>query len=182
MNRRTARKALDNKIALLPPVQKMQRPHKGWIRAIREALGMNSKQLAARLNVSPPRITALEKSEVSETLTVASLRRAAEALDCAFVYSFVPKGSFEEMLQIRARRIAVEVIGKVDHTMRLEAQNLSSDALNEEIEDLAVQLIYEKNKEIWQDDREIFFNTLENPPTPNEKLQKAAQRHKANKK
>ena len=149
MNKNTARKALDSKIAALPPLQKMQRPHKGWIRAVKEALGMSSKQLAARLGVSAPRITALEKSEVEETVTLASLRRAAEALDCALVYSFVPKGSFEEVLQTRARRIAAEIIGKVDHTMRLEAQNLQSDKLNEEIENLAAQILREQHKIIW---------------------------------
>lgn len=149
MDKTTARKALDSKIASLPPLQKMQRPHKGWIRAVKEALGMSSKQLAARLGVSPPRVTALEKSEVDETVTLASLRRAAEALDCAFVYSFVPKGSFEEVLQTRARRIAADIIGKVDHTMRLEAQNLQSDKLNEEIENLAAQILREQHKIIW---------------------------------
>ena len=149
MDKTTARKALDSKIASLPPLQKMQRPHKGWIRAVKEALGMSSKQLAARLGVSPPRITALEKSEVDETVTLASLRRAAEALDCALVYSFVPKGSFEEVLQNRARRIAADIIGKVDHTMRLEAQNLQSDTLNEEIENLAAQILREQHKIIW---------------------------------
>ena len=149
MDKITARKALDSKIASLPPLQKMQRPHKGWIRAVKEALGMSSKQLAARLGVSPPRITALEKSEVDETVTLASLRRAAEALDCALIYSFVPKGSFEEVLQTRARRIAAEIIGKVDHTMRLEAQNLQTDKLNEEIENLAAQILREQHKIIW---------------------------------
>lgn len=149
MDKTTARKALDSKIASLPPLQKMQRPHKGWIRAVKEALGMSSKQLAARLGVSAPRITALEKSEVDETVTLASLRRAAEALDCALVYSFVPKGSFEEVLQTRARRIAADIIGKVDHTMRLEAQNLQSDKLNEEIENLAAQILREQHKIIW---------------------------------
>ena len=149
MNNSTARKALDNKIASLPPLQKLQRPHKGWIKAVREALGMSSKQLAARLKVSPPRITALEKSEVDETVTLASLRRAAEALDCALVYSFVPKGSFEDILQSRARRIAAEIIGKVDHTMRLEAQNLREDKLDDEIETLAAQILREQHKIIW---------------------------------
>lgn len=149
MDKNTARKALDNKIASLPSLQQMQRPHKGWIKAVKEALGMSSKQLAARLGVSPPRITALEKSEVDETVTLASLRRAAEALDCAFVYSFVPKGSFEEILQRRARRIAAEVIGKVDHTMRLEAQNLRADQLDDEIKTLAAQILSEQHKIIW---------------------------------
>lgn len=149
MNTNTARKALDNKIASLPPLEKMQRPHKGWIKAVKEALGMSSKQLAARLKVSPPRITVLEKSEMDETVTLASLRRAAEALDCAFVYTFVPKGSFDEVVRVRARRIATQIIGKVDHTMHLEAQNLDKGALSEEIENLAAQILREQHKIIW---------------------------------
>lgn len=149
MNRKTARKALDNKISSLPSLQQMQSPHKGWIKAVKEALGMSSKQLAARLNVSPPRITVLEKSEIDDTVTLASLRRAAEALDCALVYSFVPKSSFEDILQTRARRIAAEIIGKVDHTMRLEAQNLGQGALSDEIESLAAQILRDQHKIIW---------------------------------
>lgn len=149
MNKNTARKALDNKIAFLPSLEKMQRPHKGWIKAVREALGMSSKQLAARLKVSPPRITVLEKSEVDETVTLASLRRAAEALDCAFVYSFVPKGSFDEVVRARARRVAAIIIRKVDHSMRLEAQNLDKETLSEEIENLAAQILREQQKIIW---------------------------------
>lgn len=154
MDRQTARKALDQKISVLPALPKMQRPHKGWIKAVREALGMNSKQLAARLGVSPPRITALEKSEIDETVTLASLRRAAEALDCALVYSFVPKDcSFDEVLKSRARAAAAKIIGHVDHTMRLEAQNLEAGALEEEIESLAAQMVRENHKLIWENQK-----------------------------
>ena len=101
-----------------------------------------------------PRRTASSKPATARlsvrAITMKSgLRRAAEALDCALVYSFVPKGSFEEVLQTRARRIAAEIIGKVDHTMRLEAQNLQSDKLNEEIENLAAQILREQHKIIW---------------------------------
>lgn len=151
MNKDAARKALDQKISLLPDLQKMQRPHKGWIKAVKEALGMSSKQLAARLKVSAPRITALEKSELDETLTLTSLRRAAEALDCALVYSFVPKESFDTILQTRARRVAAKVIGKVDHAMLLEAQNLEAGALEDEIENLTAQILREQHKIIWDE-------------------------------
>jgi len=151
MNTETARKALDKKLSALPSLEQMQRPHKGWIKAVREALGMTSKQLAARLGVSQPRITALEKSEIDETVTLASLRRAAEALNCALVYSFVPKKSLQSTVKDRARIVAAQLIGKVDHTMSLEAQNLDKLALDEEVEDLAMQIIREKQRLLWKD-------------------------------
>tara|TARA_B100001093_G_C26300379_1_gene789121 strand:- start:171 stop:632 length:462 start_codon:yes stop_codon:yes gene_type:complete len=151
MTKETARKALDKKIAALPSLQQMQRPHKGWTKAIREALGMTTSQLAKRLGVSQPRITSLEKAELDGTVTLATLRRAAEALDCALVYSFVPKKSLQETVKDRARLVAAKLIGKVDHTMSLEAQNLNKFALDEEIEELAEQIIREKKRILWDE-------------------------------
>ena len=66
------------------------RPPRGWLRAIRDALGMTMQQYAGRLGVSQPRIIALEKSEVEDTVTLGTLRRAAAALDCQLVYAVVP--------------------------------------------------------------------------------------------
>lgn len=151
MDKEIARKSLDKKLSKLPSIQDMQRPHKGWIKAIREALGMTSMQLAARLRVSQPRITALERSEIDETVTLASLRRAAEALNCALVYNLVPKTSLQEMVMNRAKYKAAKLIGRVDHTMSLEAQSLDKPALDEDIESLAKQLIKEKGRTLWDD-------------------------------
>jgi predicted DNA-binding mobile mystery protein A len=151
MDTRIARKSLDQKIGLLPELQKMERPHKGWIRAIRQALGMTSKQYAMRLGVSPPRITALEKSEVDETITLASLRRAADALDCALVYSFVPKTTLEDNVKSRSRLMAAKILGYIDHTMSLEAQNLNKEELVNEVEELAEELRAKKIKIIWNE-------------------------------
>ena len=101
-----ARSALDNKLKSAPSLRQFHRPHKGWIRAAREALGMSSAQLAQRLGVSRPRITALEKSEIEDTITLATLRRAASALECTLVYAFVPETSFQKTLEDRARTVA----------------------------------------------------------------------------
>lgn len=151
MGSEAARKNLDKKIQSLPSLSQMQRPHKGWIRAVREALGMTSAQLAQRLKVSRPRVTALEKSEIEDTLTLATLRRAAAALDCALVYAFVPKTSFQDTVENRARLVAAMLIGKVDHTMALEEQNLDKLTLDEEIETLARELIRDKERIIWHE-------------------------------
>jgi len=66
----------------------------------------------------------------------------------------VPKsGSFEDLLKVRARAAAAKIIGHVDHTMRLEAQNLEAGALAEEIESLAAQMVRENHKLIWEDQK-----------------------------
>jgi len=57
------------------------------------------KQLAKRLGVSPPRITQLEADEVKGRVTINTLRRSAEALDCVLVYGLVPRTSLEQMVK-----------------------------------------------------------------------------------
>src|SRR5216684_5875804 len=102
--RTPARKQLDKRLARLRPVDELVRPQRGWVRAIRDAIGMTAAQLAARMKVSQPRIADLEKAEVDGRLTLNSLERAAEALGCTLVYALVPHRSLEELVQDRARQ------------------------------------------------------------------------------
>ena len=70
----------------------VQRPLKGWIRAIRETTGLTMREVARRLNsASPSLVSALEQSEAEYRITLSSLRDAAEAMDCQLVYALVPK-------------------------------------------------------------------------------------------
>ncbi len=150
MQQELARAALDKKLQSANLGQ-LHRPHKGWIRAVREALGMSSAQLAQRLGVSRPRITALEKSEMDDSITLGTLRRAATAMECTLVYALVPRTSFEDTLQTRAKLVARKLITDVDHSMALEAQNLDLNLLEEEIEKLSQNLIREKPNQIWKE-------------------------------
>ncbi len=65
---------------------KLARPHRGWVKAIREALGMTTAQFAQRMGVSQPRTTELEQAEIEDKITLGTLRRAAEAMNCTLVY------------------------------------------------------------------------------------------------
>ena len=104
------------------------------MRAIRDALGMTGVQMAARLKVRPQTVDALEKSEVSGSIQINSLRRAAEALECTLVYVLVPKRSLEEIVNERARKIAMRDIERVAHTMKLEAQETGDASTEKRIE------------------------------------------------
>jgi predicted DNA-binding mobile mystery protein A len=120
--RQKARQRLDERLLQLKPEDRFRAPPKGWIRAIREALGMTGVQFAARLGVRPQSVDALEKSEDSGSIKLETLRRAAEALDCTLVYAIVPNMSLEKMVRSRARAIAARDLDRVAHTMELEAQ------------------------------------------------------------
>lgn len=60
-----ARRQLDVALSKFGEVKNVQLPAKGWIRAVREALGMSGTQLAGRLQVSQPRVFKLEQGETT---------------------------------------------------------------------------------------------------------------------
>src|SRR5476651_2232187 len=115
------RKRLDERlIPLTDDRTRLHPPPKGWIRAIRDALGMSGVQLGKRLKVSPQTVDAMEKSEAAGTIQLNTLKRAAEAMDCTLVYAFVPRTSLENTIKSRARQIATTALARVSHTMKLE--------------------------------------------------------------
>jgi predicted DNA-binding mobile mystery protein A len=119
----------------------VERPPRGWIRAIRDALGMTSRQLAARLNVSQPAVAQFERSEVDGRIKLDTLRRVADALECDLAYVFVPRGSLDDIVRSRAHEAARAEVATVDRTMRLEDQGLTVEQLERRVDDYAARLI-----------------------------------------
>jgi predicted DNA-binding mobile mystery protein A len=117
-------KQLDRGLDL--PIRTLQRPSKGWIRAIRQALGVSSSEMARRLGTSRQLPLQLEKGEGEDRITLKSLRAAANALDCDLVYAFVPRGeTFEDLSERRACSEAESDALAVQHSMALEDQAVS---------------------------------------------------------
>lgn len=132
------------RIAALPP-----RPGHGWIRAIRNALGMSSATLAQRLQITGSGIRKLEESEASDAITLSTLRRVAAALDCELQYALVPKESLADQLQTRAMEIARERVGAVARSMALEDQSVDAELTQSQIEELARTLLAGRTRDLW---------------------------------
>ncbi|WP_273241720.1 mobile mystery protein A [Hyphomonas atlantica corrig.] len=147
---RLARKNLDRRLSKLDR-EAVAVPPFGWIRAIREALGMSPAQLAKRMGVSRPRINALEKAEKTDATTLKSLRQAAEAMDCTLVYAFVPNGSLEDIVEKRAQRLADERLLRLEHTMRLENQTPGQADLADERDRLRQDILNGAPRKLWDD-------------------------------
>ena len=146
-----ARKNLDRKLSPLRNTQ-LVRPVGGWIRAIRDALGMTSRQLAGRMGLAQSRVTALEKAEASGATTLKSLREAAEALDCRLVYALVPNRSLVEILRDRAREKTFHQHAQVAHGMLLENQSLTVTQTKEELDRLINEILSEPLRHLWDDE------------------------------
>jgi predicted DNA-binding mobile mystery protein A len=106
-------------------------PPRGWIRAIRTALGMSTVQLARRMGVSQPSVVGMEQSESIGRIQLDTLHRAAEALQCRLVYVLVPNEPLESMVQKRARQIAEGYLNATEHSMKLEGQSVDDAAVRE---------------------------------------------------
>ena len=146
-----ARQQLDKTLSGYAGIKQNASPVKGWIRAIREALGMSGTQLAGRLNVSQPRIPRLEQDEVSGVVSLKTMRQAAEAMDCVFVYALVPRTTLEETVRAQARKVAEARMQRVSHTMLLEAQSLSVEGQRASLDAAVAELVREMPKELWDD-------------------------------
>jgi predicted DNA-binding mobile mystery protein A len=147
--REVARQRLDKRLATLKASDLGAIPNKGWVRAIREALGMTAVQFARRMGVKPPSVSDMERSEVHGTIQLKTLRRAAEALDCVLIYALVPRTSLEATVEKRARALAVEQMDRIGHTMDLEAQGLSQDEREAQVEAYIREHLHERD--LWNE-------------------------------
>src|SRR5258708_623805 len=87
---------LDQKFAELRS-QNLASPPRGWLRAIRESLGMSVAQLASRVGVPRQNISRIEQSEKNGHVSVATLKRVAEALSCDLYVTLVPRPSLQSI-------------------------------------------------------------------------------------
>jgi predicted DNA-binding mobile mystery protein A len=146
-----ARKQLERRLAPLREMS-LAAPPKGWIRAIRESLGMTARQLAARMGVGPSRIPVIEKAEVTGATTLRTLRQAAAALNCAFVYAFVPIETLDDILRERAVHKARNDVARRDHTMRLENQALRKSDLDAELQRTIDLILAGSLRGLWDEE------------------------------
>jgi predicted DNA-binding mobile mystery protein A len=137
--------------AKLAEVNVPRQPRNGWAQSIREAVGMNKVQLAKRMGVSHASVNQLEANEVSGSITVSRLQRAAEALNCEFAYVFIPKSSLSEMVHEQALKRARQKLTRVNQSQALEASAIGSKELSDAIADLAREIEVQRAADIWND-------------------------------
>ncbi len=151
-DRAIARRQLDKRLNSLRDSETFARPPRGWIKAIREALGMTTAQLGKRLGVSQPRAVKIENAETKGSITLESLERAANALDCRLVYALVPKIPLDELVVERAERLAKKRLKSTSHSMALEAQGVDAEDEEEQLKRMIQSLIDKAGSELWEED------------------------------
>lgn len=150
-DRAAARHQLDKRLSTLGNIEALTRPPRGWVKAIREALGMTSAQLAKRMGVSQPRVFTLEQAEARGAVTIESLERAARALDCRLVYALVPRQPLDALIEARALHLANKRLAAARHTMALEAQDVEKGDESEQLKRLVGQMIEKAGSGLWEE-------------------------------
>ena len=147
---------MDNKKILRRSYQKkfdlfrkaiIARPQQGWLKTIREFLGMTTTQLAKRLEISQPRIVAMEKNE--RNVKISTMEKIADVLNCDFSYAFVPRENIDDIIYNQAKKKAQKILDKVNKNMGLENQLVKTDEL---LKDIIEELLDGNIARIWDED------------------------------
>ena len=147
-NSKLALQQIDEALTPLRELQ-VERPGSGWIAAIRTALSMSTYQLAGRIGISQPTLAKMEKREATGAITLGSLQKAADAMECDVFYALVPRQPLIDTLQAQALQVARREIETVAHSMQLERQGISKKSRDEQTVELAEQLVNRRRRALW---------------------------------
>lgn len=132
------------------PLQKVAPPPTGWIKAIRNAIGMSMLQMGKRLFITKQSVQDIERREKDGSISIKALREAARVLDMQLVYGFVPNdGSLEELIERKAKELAKQIVQRTSNSMKLEDQENSQQRITKAIEERAAIIKNEMPKTLW---------------------------------
>jgi predicted DNA-binding mobile mystery protein A len=125
------------------------RPRAGWLRAIREALGMTVRQFAKAAGTAPSTAQAAERAESKGDISLSTLTRYADALGCELRYVLVPRKPLQQVVEQRAEAIARAEIAAVHHSMALEDQATSQEQMELQVAELRRKLLEGPRSRLW---------------------------------
>ncbi len=141
---------LNEKMNQLTGLQHVIIPPIGWIKALRNGIGMSMEQLGNKLSITKQGVMDIEKREKEGAITIKSMKEIAKAMDMQFVYGFVPnEGSLEQMIETRALEIATKIVERTSTTMKLEDQANSRKRIENAIKERATEIINKTPKILW---------------------------------
>jgi predicted DNA-binding mobile mystery protein A len=143
---------LDKQLSNIKHALSFTRPVYGWIKTLRNALGMTSSQFAKRMGITQARASAIEKGEIEDSLTLKTVKEAAEALNCRFVYFLLPEKKLEEIVKDQAVRFVKNNTKSVAHSMTLENQGIIPEDIDDFIKIQAEEAMQKKSNKIWDAD------------------------------
>ena len=141
---------LNTKMLAYASLQKVAPPPTGWIKAIRNAIGMSMLQLGNRLSITKQSVQDIERREKDGSVTIKALREAARVLDMQLVYGFVPNdGSLELLIERKAKELATHIVMRTNNSMKLEDQENTKQRIEKAIQERTTIIKTEMPKTLW---------------------------------
>jgi predicted DNA-binding mobile mystery protein A len=141
---------LNEKMDKLTVLQHLIMPPIGWIKAIRNGIGMSMEQLGKKLSITKQAVMDIEKREKEGAITIKSMQEIAKVIDMKFVYGFVPNaGSLEQMIETRSLEIATKIVQRTSTSMKLEDQVNSKERIEKAIKERAAEILNKTPKILW---------------------------------
>ena len=141
---------LNGKMLAFASLQKVAPPPTGWIKAIRNAIGMSMLQLGNRLSITKQSVQDMESREKDGSITIKALRETARVLDMQLIYGFVPNdGTLEALVDRKAKELATQIVLRTSNTMKLEDQENTKQRIEKAIQERAIAIKNEMPKTLW---------------------------------
>jgi predicted DNA-binding mobile mystery protein A len=141
------RRQLDQEIALLENKEPTP-PPRGWIRAIRTALGMSTYELSERVGLSASRVLQLEAAEADGSIRLEMLRRVAQGLNCRVFYALIPAESLDAMVRAQAHLKAAEELARRPREFICVDDEVIEESASEQLWARAYQLV--DSRGLWR--------------------------------
>ena len=119
------RKGLDERLPKLREAKSSAiRPTRGWLRAVREAVGAKQEAVATKMGIQRQSYARMENTESQGSISLSTLEKAADAMDCDVVYYLVPRESVARSYADLARKHdpKFQHLRASEHSMALEDQ------------------------------------------------------------
>ena len=146
---RVKRAELANAARAFPRMNPDLIPKAGWVREIRDALGISQSQLAARAGISRATVQQMERAEGRRRITLASLDRLAQAMGCQVAFAIVPKSG--TLQDVRARQALARAEALIKEKLESSAHaNVRPRERERRKERLAAKLLRGSRRKLWQ--------------------------------
>jgi hypothetical protein len=77
-------------------------------------------------------------------------KEATDELDCELFYALVPRCPLTDVVQERARAIAMKEVASVAHTMGLEDQRPGAERLRKQVDRRTEELLRGRWSDLWR--------------------------------
>lgn len=145
------REAIATETRAFPRMKPQAAPRRGWIRAIRDALGLSQSQIAARAGVSRATVQQWERAEARRRITVHSLDRVAHAMGCTLAIAIVPKaGTLDDVRRRQALAKAIAIVKQEDAPEDPDAVTDLSAAQRRRVDRIVARLLRGSPRRLWK--------------------------------